>query len=1000
MRKFAEFVLKFRIIIILLTVGVTFFLGYHLKDIKINSDILSYLPQNDPLVVLFNEVGDKFGGNSLAVVALEKEDIFNYETLNRVNQITQKFKNMDEISQVMSLTDILDIKKIEGGLEVGKLIDKDDIPQDFEKIKKIKEYTLSKDMYRGSLVSADSKITVIIARLKEDIDKIAVAQQMKKIVQNTSGKEKIYYGGIPFQMIFLTDIIQADLIKLTPMVVILVMLILYFSFKSLRGIFLPLSCVLMSTIWTVGIMSLLKIPLTIASDAVPVLLVAIGSAYGIHMLSKYNEDICKGDDKIQGIKDALSEVGIPILLAGITTLIGFLAFLSSPLGLIKDFGLFTADGVFFAMIVSVTFLPAVLSLLKVRKIKLNHQGVEDGWTTRIMDKLGKFVLRKEKLIVGGCAVLMIISFLVVPHLNRNINMIDYFKKNSEIRQAEEMMENKLGGSIPIQLLVNGDLKDPFVLKEMVKLEKFLDAQPHVNDPQSIADLICEMNWVMNGHSTIPETKEEVANLWFFIEGQEVLDQLINSEATEGLIQAKMGTVETKEMDVLVKAVNNYLEEKLNIDSVKIKISLASDKLAEELKKQRVEQILSKIKWDIQKRPPISSKVGSKNVIIYDNLKKIITASILVEKKGFDKEFIKIIETKISNYFHSEEADIQIKSKQGITIIISGIAKKLQVNTPGEKDIIAILRKNVPEILYIEEPEILEYTASSIIAIINEEKRWVRVNQLMDELKPLFPRSLRGNEEFLKDLRDDIWEINEDWFALASSKYSKFSNDTNDPIGNKVKLTIAQTGMPIIYMDIDRKIIQSQVFSLSIAIFLVFILLAFRLKSLVGGLISISPIIFTILFNFTVMSIFNIPLDIVTVLISSVAVGIGIDYSIHFISRFKVEFAKGKSELEALDKTLETTGKAIIINALSVMMGFLVLVLGNIVPMQRFGYLIALTMIISALSSITLLPALILLTKAGFIGSFDRLTKNLISNVKGKIKRGMREGVKKITNSGS
>ncbi len=1000
MRKFAEFVLKFRIIIILLTVGVTLFLGYHLKDIKINSDILSYLPQNDPLVVLFNEVGDKFGGNSLAVVALEKEDIFNYETLNRVNQITQKFKNMDEISQVMSLTDILDIKKIEGGLEVGKLIDKDAIPQDSEKIRKVKEYTLSKDMYRGSLVSADSKITVIIARLKENIDKITVAQQMKKIVKNTSGKEKIYYGGIPFQMVFLTDIIQADLIKLTPMVVILVMLILFCSFKSLRGIFLPLSCVLMSTIWTVGIMSLLKIPLTIASDAVPVLLIAIGSAYGIHMLSKYNEDISKGDDKIEGIKDALSEVGIPIILAGITTLIGFLAFLSSPLGLIKEFGLFTAVGVLFAMIISVTFLPAVLSLLKVRKIKLNHQGVEDGWITRIMDKLGKFVLRKEKFIVGGCAVLMMISFLVVPHLNRNVNMIEYFKKSSEIRQAEEMMEDKLGGSIPIQLLVKGDLKDPFVLKEMVKLEKFLDAQPHVNDPQSIADLICEMNRVMNGHSTIPETKEKVANLWFFIEGQEVLEQLINSEATEGLIQAKMGTVETKEMDVLVKAVNNYLEEELNTDLVKIKISLASDKLAEELKKQRVEQILFKIKWDIQKRLPISSKVKGKSVIIDDDFRKVINASIFVEKKGFDKEFIKIIETKINNYFHSEEADIQIQSKKGVKIIISDIVKKLQVTILGEDDIIDILRKNVPEILYIEEPEILEYTASSIIAIINEEGMWVRVNQLMGELKPLFARSLRNDEEFLKDLRDDIWEINEDWFALASSRYEQFFNNMDNPVGDKIKITAAQTGMPIIYMDIDRKIIQSQVSSLSIAIFLVFILLAFRLKSLVGGLISISPIIFTILFNFTVMSIFDIPLDIVTVLISSVAVGIGIDYSIHFISRFKVEFAKGKNELEALDKTLETTGKAIIINALSVMMGFLVLVLGNIVPMQRFGYLIALTMIISALSSITLLPALILLTKAGFIGSFDRLTKNLISNVKVKIKKGVRERVKKITNNGS
>ena len=191
-------------------------------------------------------------------------------------------------------------------------------------------------------------------------------------------------------------------------------------------------------------------------------------------------------------------------------------------------------------------------------------------------------------------------------------------------------------------------------------------------------------------------------------------------------------------------------------------------------------------------------------------------------------------------------------------------------------------------------------------------------------------------------------------------------------------------MPIIYNDLDKNIMESQALSLSIAILLVFLLLAFRLKSLIGGLISITPIVLTILINFTIMAIFDIPLDVITVLIGSVAVGIGIDYTIHFIVRFRVEHARGKTELEALDKTLETTGKAIVINALSVMMGFLVLVLGNIVPMQRFGYLIALTMIISATASITILPALLLVTRAGFIGRLGLLTTGLASKVSNKI----------------
>lgn len=120
-----------------------------------------------------------------------------------------------------------------------------------------------------------------------------------------------------------------------------------------------------------------------------------------------------------------------------------------------------------------------------------------------------------------------------------------------------------------------------------------------------------------------------------------------------------------------------------------------------------------------------------------------------------------------------------------------------------------------------------------------------------------------------------------------------------------------------------------------------------------------------------MSYLGIPLDTATMMIASIAIGIGIDYTIHFTSRFKGEFAKQADRRAALKKTLETTGVAIVVNALSVMMGFLVLMMSSLVPLQRFGWLTALTMFTSALGSITVLPALILLTKARFISNKNR-----------------------------
>ena len=170
----------------------------------------------------------------------------------------------------------------------------------------------------------------------------------------------------------MTDIskfVLGDMSKLTPIVALLVMLILYFSFRSFRGIFLPLGTVFISLVWVLGIMGRAGYSITLISGIMPVLLIAVGSAYGIHMLSKYYEDVRSEDDKEKQLKDAMREVGVPIVLAGVTTMIGFLALMSSELSLIKEFGFFTAAGILFAVIVSTTLLPALLVMLRVKKVK-------------------------------------------------------------------------------------------------------------------------------------------------------------------------------------------------------------------------------------------------------------------------------------------------------------------------------------------------------------------------------------------------------------------------------------------------------------------------------------------------------------------------------------------------------------------------------------------------------------------------------------------------------
>lgn len=744
-------VIKNRTIIIIATIVITLILGYSIRNLKINADIISYFPEDDPVVELFNHIGEEYGGNQLAIVALEADEIFSRETIGRIHYLTSQFKLVEGVSYVTSLSNVLDIKKTYDGMEIGRLIDEHELPETQQELLELKKYTLSKDMYRGRLVSDDSKTTLIICRLQEDADKIRTAKSLKEIVKKSNVNEKVFYGGIPFQMIEITDIILKDLKFLIPLVILLIVVSLFLGFRSLRGVVLPTVAVAISTIWTLGMMSVFNVSLTAISDIIPIILIAIGSAYSIHVINKFDEDVITNEEKTKQSEKALSEIGVPVILAAVTTIAGFVTFIfGSYLTMIREFGLFSSMGVLFALIVSITFVPSVLSLLPVKQRTQFSKGNTDKKSSfdLFMDMAGKWVLNNEKTIIVTIIIISIISAMGIPKIQRKVDMLDYFKPESSIRLTEEMMQTKFGGSIPIQILVKGDIQDPVVLKKMKEMEDYLESLGDVHNPQSVADLIEEMSDAIDEGKVIPESKAKITNLWFLLEGEEIMSQLVNANKSEAVIQATITNVDTKQIRKLVVNIDRFIEE------------------------------------------------------------------------------------------------------------------------------------------------------------------------------------------------------------TKSPQYS-----------------FSQTGMPIIYKHLDNNIMRSQILSLFFAVILVFICLAFQLRSITGALIGLTPLGFTLILIFGLAGFTGIPMDIATMLVGSISIGIGIDYSIHFVSRFRRELKNGVTELDALDKTLETTGKAIVINMITVMMGFLVLLLADLVPLQRFGSLIAITMIGSGVGAMTLLPAIILLTKPGFIDNF-------------------------------
>jgi predicted RND superfamily exporter protein len=313
-----------------------------------------------------------------------------------------------------------------------------------------------------------------------------------------------------------------------------------------------------------------------------------------------------------------------------------------------------------------------------------------------------------------------------------------------------------------------------------------------------------------------------------------------------------------------------------------------------------------------------------------------------------------LKEKLINFF-VEEADVEISSDKVIRTITDKIIKIAVDNKVTEKNVENLLRKNVPYKYWSDDPEVLETSAEFISSIIKEVNQHNYIESLKRKLLYIFPEKLQNNSKFQDDIRDDLWVLNEEIIGIPNKLLSV-------TVDQKVSLSVQQSGMLKVMKKMNDEMLASQIQSLLLALIFVLILMSIQFKSIKMGIVVTSPILLTVLINFAVMGYLDVPLDNATMMIASIAIGIGIDYSIHFSSRFKEELKGGKTELKALAKTLETTGQAIIINALTVALGFIILMGSNMLPMQRFGWLIALTMGVSAWASLTFLPALILFTK--------------------------------------
>ncbi|MFQ6090438.1 MAG: MMPL family transporter, partial [Candidatus Bipolaricaulia bacterium] len=500
--------------------------------------------------------------------------------------------------------------------------------------------------------------------------------------------------------------------------------------------------------------------------------------------------------------------------------------------------------------------------------------------------------------------------------------------------------------------IQGDIKDPATLKIMRSVERYLDTVPAVSESESIASVLAEMNSVMNDRYAIPETRRGVTNLWFLLKGQDILDQLVTPQGGEALVQAKVNSLATAVVSRAVESGDEFIKT-LPTRLVVVNSGDLSGEVQRELLAIQRERIVDDVLWELQaegiaiERGPVAELVGGGRDFTLGSL---------------PEEMYGIIQNSIKGYLQSDMAEIPFGEAQAEALageITTAMMEAEQRLSPAEIE--EIVRPRV----VVEYPEEITWLSESLAILIAKTAGELRVDGVFQKLEGFLPAgALDAN--LAKEIKGSLWGLNEQTVLLDEEEYQRLSANLDLGQVRRVSLAIKQSGMAPILNRMEKELLPTQIESTILALLAVTILLILVFRSLKSGLIGIVPVALTILVNFAVLGYFGIGLDSFTAMIASITIGLGIDYAIHFTSRFKLELGRAEDERAALKRTLQTTGVAILINAFSIGAGFSALLLAGGQHIRLLGGLTALALVVAALFTLFVIPALSLTFKPGYM----------------------------------
>ena len=776
-------------IFVLLIIAILSF-GYYSKNFRLDASSETLLIEGDPDLAYLKEVSERYGSKEFLILTYTpNEGMVTDSSINNLLSLKYKIQSLNWVHSVITLLDIPLLNNSEAPLqerlESFKTLKDEDVDRDrgFKEI-------LNSPVFRNFVISEDGNTSGIIVNIKqsqklEDIDNKSkeevelIKDQIKKqnhqnileirqVIQSYGDVGKIYLGGIPMIADDMMTFIKSDIIVFGLGVLLFIIATLWFVFRNLLWIVVPISSCLFSVIIMMGLLGLLGWKVTVVSSNFIALMLILTMAMNIHMSTRFLQ--LKKDfpskNNFEIISLTTSKMFWPILYTVLTTIFAFLSLIFSEIKPIIDFGWMMTFGLITSFIITFTLLPTLLNFAPTKNITVKKEQ-----KSKITNLLGLISLNNKNSIFLVTGVVVIFSIIGITKLEVENSFINYFDKKTEIYKGMKLIDDKLGGTTPLEVIIK------FPEKEKVKKSEEDDDFDDWGDEE--------------------DTNDE--KYWF-----------------------------TRDKIDLITSVHNYL-----------------DSLPE---------------------------IG-----------KVLSFSSIIE-----------VATQLNNN-----------------------------KTLGTLEM-GVLYSKIPESIKTEiiDPYLsIKDNEARISLRIIDSKEDLRRNDLINKIN--------------FDLKDK--------FGLEDKDY---------------KLA----GVLILFNNLLQSLFKSQILTLGLVMIGIFSMFIILFKNIKLSLIGVVPNFIAAFFILGIIGLLGIPLDMMTITIAAITIGIAVDNSIHYIYRFKEEFNKIKDYKKTLKTCHSTVGVAILNTSITIVFGFSILVLSKFIPTIYFGVFTGLAMLLAMISVLTLLPALILIIK--------------------------------------